>query len=62
VTIQRPGSTKSAAVAGIEMFRKLATEAQAGDNVGVLLRDVAKQDVKRGDILLGSATDFTWAP
>jgi len=41
-------------VAGLEMFRKQVTQAQAGDNVGLLLRDVEKKDVKRGDVLLGA--------
>jgi elongation factor Tu len=38
-------------VTGIEMFRKLLDEAQAGDNVGLLLRGVAKEDIVRGQVL-----------
>ncbi|MDO8794768.1 MAG: EF-Tu/IF-2/RF-3 family GTPase, partial [Vicinamibacterales bacterium] len=38
-------------VTGVEMFRKLLDEGQAGDNVGVLLRGVEKEDVERGQVL-----------
>lgn len=38
-------------VAGIEMFRKTADYAQAGDNVGLLLRDANRDSISRGDIL-----------
>jgi len=41
-------------VAGLEMIRKQVREVQAGDNVGVLLRDVEKKDIKMGDVLLGA--------
>ena len=40
-----------AEVAGIEMFRRTTDVASAGDNVGVLLKDVARADVRRGDVL-----------
>jgi len=36
---------------GVEMFRKILDEARAGDNVGVLLRGIKKEDVERGQIL-----------
>lgn len=39
-------------VAGIEMFRKTLDYAQAGDNVGLLLRDATRDTVSRGDILI----------
>ena len=38
-------------VTDIEMFRKLLDEARAGDNVGVLLRGIKKEDVERGQVL-----------
>jgi elongation factor Tu len=38
-------------VTGIEMFRKLLDEAQAGDNVGLLLRGIQKEDVERGQVI-----------
>lgn len=44
-------STKKSVVTGIEMFRKLLDEAQAGDNVGILLRGIEKNDVQRGQVL-----------
>jgi len=43
--------TKSTVVTGVEMFRKSLDEGQAGDNVGVLLRGVEKEDVERGQVL-----------
>jgi elongation factor Tu len=56
IYLKRPDSGRTTVVTGIEMFRKMVPQAQAGDNVGVLLRDVGKQDVKPGDFLLGSGT------
>jgi elongation factor Tu len=43
--------TKKTTVTGVEMFRKLLDEGQAGDNVGVLLRGIEKEDLKRGQVL-----------
>lgn len=43
--------TNKTVVTGLEMFRKLLDEAQAGDNVGVLLRGVARDEVERGQVL-----------
>ncbi len=53
--------TKTTKVTGIEMFRKEMDEAQAGDNVGVLLRGIAKDEVERGQVLAkpGSITPHT---
>jgi len=53
--------TRKSIVTGVEMFRKLLNEGQAGDNVGVLLRGVAKDDVERGHVLAkpGSITPHT---
>ena len=42
--------TKATVVTGVEMFRKQLDEGQAGDNVGVLLRGVEKDDVERGQV------------
>src|SRR6202008_1320285 len=42
------GSDKKAVVTGVEMFRKLLDSGEAGDNVGLLLRGLAKKDIKRG--------------
>ena len=44
-------ATKSTVVTGVEMFKKQLDEGQAGDNVGVLLRGVEKDDVERGQVL-----------
>ncbi len=56
----RPEVTKTV-VTGIEMFRKLLDEAQAGDNAGILLRGTKKEDVERGQVLCkpGSITPHT---
>ncbi len=50
--------TKSTVVTGIEMFRKLLDEAQAGDNIGALLRGVQRTEIERGQVLAkpGSVT------
>ena len=45
------GPTKKSVVTGIEMFRKLLDDGQAGDNVGALLRGVEKKDIERGQVL-----------
>ena len=43
--------TQSTIVTGVEMFRKVLDEGQAGDNIGVLLRGTKKEDVERGMVL-----------
>jgi elongation factor Tu len=52
---------KKTVVTGIEMFRKLLDEGQAGDNAGLLLRGVKKEEVERGMVLAkpGSITPHT---
>jgi len=54
-------NTTSTTVTGVEMFRKLLDQGQAGDNVGVLLRGTKKDDVERGQVLCkpGSITPHT---
>ena len=48
-------------VTGIEMFRKLLDEGQAGENVGLLLRGIKREDVERGQVIIkpGSVTPHT---
>ena len=50
--------TTKTTVTGIEMFRKLLDEAQAGDNIGALLRGIKREDIERGQVLVapGSTT------
>ena len=43
--------TRSAVITGVEMFRKLLDQAEAGDNIGVLLRGIAREDIVRGQVL-----------
>ena len=53
--------TKSVVVTGLEMFRKVLDEAQAGDNIGALLSGVQRTDIERGQVLAkpGSITPHT---
>jgi elongation factor Tu len=53
--------TKKSVVTGVEMFRKLLDQGQAGDNVGCLLRGVDKDEIERGQVLAkpGSITPHT---
>jgi len=55
------GENKKFIVTGVEMFRKLLDDAQAGDNVGLLLRGAEKTDIQRGQVLCkpGSITPHT---
>ena len=48
--------TKKTVVTGIEMFRKLLDEAQAGDNIGALLRGVQRNEIERGQVLAKPGT------
>ncbi|OGM21313.1 translation elongation factor Tu [Candidatus Woesebacteria bacterium RIFCSPLOWO2_01_FULL_37_19] len=48
--------TKKVVVTGLEMFRKTLDETQAGDNVGVLLRGIEKDDIERGQVLAKPGT------
>ena len=47
---------KSTVVTGVEMFRKLLDEAQAGDNIGVLLRGIQRNEIERGQVLCKPGT------
>ncbi len=53
--------TRKSVVTGVEMFRKMLDQGQAGDNVGILLRGVEKDDIERGMVLAksGSITPHT---
>jgi len=53
--------TTKTVVTGVEMFRKLLDEGQAGDNIGVLLRGIKREEVERGQVLAapGSITPHT---
>jgi elongation factor Tu len=54
-------ATRKTVATGIEMFRKLLDEGRAGDNIGVLLRGIGKEEVERGQVLAkpGSITPHT---
>ncbi|MFD1696780.1 elongation factor Tu, partial [Roseibium aestuarii] len=53
--------TRKTTVTGVEMFRKLLDSGEAGDNIGALIRGVAREDVERGQVLCkpGSVTPHT---
>ena len=55
------GKTLKTVVTGVEMFRKILNEGQAGDNVGLLLRGIKKEEVERGMVIAkaGSTTPHT---
>ncbi len=55
------GDTKKTTVTGVEMFRKLLDQGQAGDNIGALLRGVDKTEIQRGQVLakIGSIKPHT---
>jgi elongation factor Tu len=48
--------TKKSVVTGIEMFRKVMDEAQAGDNIGILLRGIEKDQIERGQVICAPGT------
>ena len=60
ILIQHGGSSKKTVVTAIEAFRKQMDQAQTGDNVGLLLRGITKEDIQRGDVLVGTDSDFSW--
>ena len=55
------GTVRKTVVTGVEMFRKLLDQGQAGDNVGLLLRGVGKEEIERGQVLAkpGTVTPHT---
>ena len=57
------GETRKTTVTGVEMFRKLLDQGQAGDNVGLLLRGIEKNQIHRGQVLAkpGTITPHTKA-
>jgi len=61
--VERVGlkETRKTVVTGVEMFRKLLDEAQAGDNIGILLRGIEKEELERGMVVaaVGSITPHT---
>ncbi|MBR4270704.1 MAG: elongation factor Tu [Clostridia bacterium] len=50
------GATKTTVVTGVEMFKKQLDKAEAGDNIGVLLRGVERKDLQRGQVLAAPKT------
>ena len=56
ISILGMGADKKTTVTGVEMFRKLLDEGQAGDNAGLLLRGVDKEDLTRGMVLAASGS------
>ncbi len=58
-------ATQKTVCTGVEMFRKLLDQGQAGDNVGILLRGTKREDIERGQVLckpgtITPATPSSW--
>ena len=53
------GETKKTVVTGIEMFNKQLDEGMAGDNAGILLRGLKKEDLSRGQVLAKPGSSYT---
>ncbi len=53
VELKGPGYTRDVVVTAIEMFRKKVERAGVGDNVGLVLEEITKDEVQRGDVLAG---------
>ena len=51
IVIQGKSGELKTTVTGVEMFRKMTAQANAGDNVGLLLKNIAKPDVQQDDVL-----------
>ena len=61
IGLQKDGEKMTSTVTGVEMFRKILNDGQAGDNVGLLLRGIDKKDIQRGMVISkpGSVTTHT---
>ena len=51
VEIVGMGPTKTTVITGVEMFKKLLDQAEAGDNIGLLLRGIERKDIQRGQVI-----------
>lgn len=64
IIIQGKNGEKKTTVTGVEMFRKMLDQAKAGDNVGILLKNISKNDIQQGDVMLGqsssASSEYTW--
>ena len=56
IEIRGVGESRIVTVAGIEKFRKVIQQAQAGDNIGILLKDIDENFINRGQILIKPGT------
>jgi elongation factor Tu len=61
VELRGTGFHQEVVVAAIEQFRRPVERASAGDYVGLVLEDIAKDEVERGDVLAGSKWDLSEA-
>ena len=62
VVIRGRNGKKTTTVTVIEAFRKVLDQANQGDAVGILLKDISREDVQKGDEILSSGSDFSWKP
>jgi elongation factor Tu len=61
VYFKSPSGVKKTVVKGLEASQKLITQAQMGDTIGVLVEGVEREEIKRGDILSGTNSDYSWS-
>jgi len=62
IVIRGRNGEKTTTVTGIESFRKVLDQANPGDMVGILLKDISREDIQRGDEILSPRSDFSWKP
>lgn len=62
IVIRGRSADRKALVSGIELFRKIVSEAGPGAGVGLLLRDIKKGEVEKGNELVSPDGDFSWQP
>ena len=62
VVIHGRNGEKTTTVTGIEAFHKVLDQANPGDPVGILLKDISREDIQKGDEILSPETDFSWKP
>jgi len=62
IVIRGRNGEKTTTVTGIESFRKVLDQANPGVMVGILLKDISREDIQHGDEILSPNSDFSWKP
>ena len=58
VVIQGKNGERKTVVSGLEVLRKVVSQAKAGDSVGILFKDISGQDVQSGDVIVCPNSEF----